>query len=328
LVRTLILVASGLLLLSCRVQAAQAESVDSSEENAYPVVGGPPSPVKDETSRYAAKKHTLNAQGVEEYIEHPDDAESLLAQALEEEQPAEEDELDDKYQPVYEYEETPDEGQDESDGLEEVIKYERAYFIARDHDGDGELSKEEFLRQLNPVDDEQDNEWDSWNASSRGRPAPSRDELMWGKDWTARVSDEQAKDAFDEYDVDKSGKVSWAEWQGIMFHEEQQVPEYRDGLEEVMDPVGDDDIDPAELEEIKKSFGVADTDKDQSISLAELFGYMVKSHDEPLYPDGVMNYTRPSDSELRDAAAQLMKDYDRDRIEGLTLDEWVQGGGW
>lgn len=56
--------------------------------------------------------------------------------------------------------------------------------------------------------------------------------------------------------MDKDGKVSWAEWQGIMFHEDLQVPEYRDGheLDDVVDPLGDDDIDPEELELIKTRF--------------------------------------------------------------------------
>lgn len=56
--------------------------------------------------------------------------------------------------------------------------------------------------------------------------------------------------------------------------------------------------------------------------------YLVWSHDEPDYPDGVMNYTRPSDVEIREAAAQLLKDYDRDRSQMLSLEEWTQGGGF
>ena len=66
----------------------------------------------------------------------------------------------------------------------------------------------------------------------------------------------QAEEAFVEYDVDKDGKVSWAEWQGIMFHEDHQVPEFRDGhdFDAVVDPLGDDDIDPDELEMIKNRF--------------------------------------------------------------------------
>jgi hypothetical protein len=47
-----------------------------------------------------------------------------------------------------------------------------------------------------------------------------------------------------------------------------------------------------------------------------------------MYPDGVMNYTRPSDKELRDAAVELMTDYERDGTAGLALEEWIQGGGW
>ena len=56
--------------------------------------------------------------------------------------------------------------------------------------------------------------------------------------------------------MDKDGKVSWAEWQGIMFHEDHQVPEFRDGhdLDDVVDPLSDDDIDPEELELIKTRF--------------------------------------------------------------------------
>ncbi len=101
---------------------------------------------------------------------------------------------DGKYQPTYEYDDDGSadaEGQDESDGLEAVLQAERAYFIARDHDGDGELSKLEFTRQLNEVDPDDKEEWDTWNTSQRGRPAPSKAELMWGKDWTARVTADQ-----------------------------------------------------------------------------------------------------------------------------------------
>ena len=39
-----------------------------------------------------------------------------------------------------------------------------------------------------------------------------------------------------------------------MFHEDHQIPEYRDGLEAVVDPLGDDDIDPDEIEQIKQRF--------------------------------------------------------------------------
>jgi len=243
-------------------------------------------------------------------------------------------EFEEKYQPTYEYDDDEEhpgaEGQDESDGLEAVMQSERAYFIARDHDGDGELSKEEFIRQLNDVDIDADDkgDWDSWNVSARGRPAPSKEELMWGKDWTARVSDEQADEAFNEYDVDKNGKVSWEEWQGIMFHEDHQIPEYRDGLEAVVDPLSDEDIDPEELEQIKQRFTQADADKDGALSLDEVHKLIIWSHDEPLYPDGVMNYTRPTNDELHEAADQLMKDYERDKKGGFTLDEWIQGGGF
>ena len=38
-----------------------------------------------------------------------------------------------------------------------------------------------------------------------------------------RSPGKQAEEAFLEYDVDKDGKVSWAEWQGVMFHEDEQV---------------------------------------------------------------------------------------------------------
>ena len=43
---------------------------------------------------------------------------------------------------------------------------------------------------------------------------------------------------------------------------------------------------------------------------------------------GVMNYTRPTDNQIRDAAAQLVQDYERDKKEGLTLEEWIEGGGF
>ena len=52
------------------------------------------------------------------------------------------------------------------------------------------------------------------------------------------------------------------------------------------------------------------------------------THDEPEFPDGVMNYTRPSDGDIRDAAHQLLKDYDRDHNQMLTMEEWIQGGGF
>ena len=42
--------------------------------------------------------------------------------------------------------------QDEDDSEKDLIEAERAYFVARDHDGDGGLNKEEFIRQLNDVD--------------------------------------------------------------------------------------------------------------------------------------------------------------------------------
>ena len=139
------------------------------------------------------EKITLNGQGGEQYIAHPDDGESLLTQALSNDEPPEHD--SERYQPTYEYDDGPGaEGQQETDGLEAVIQSERAYFVARDHDGDGDLryvtqrnflraavvnrvaltfleylSKKEFIRQLNDVDTDTD-DWDSWNISARGRP--------------------------------------------------------------------------------------------------------------------------------------------------------------
>ena len=171
---------------------------DEPEPDELPVVGV--------GAKYAAKKHTLNARGDEQIPGPPlapvppalNDEDALLAKALSDEMPMESLEedsgYDEKYQPTYEYydDKSADaEGQDESDGLEAVLQAERAYFIARDHDGDGELSKQEFTRQLNEVDPDDKEEWDTWNTSQRGRPAPSKAELMWGKDWTARVTADQ-----------------------------------------------------------------------------------------------------------------------------------------
>ena len=237
--------------------------------------------LQGEPTRGPPGEPLLDAQGegLEQPISYPDDAgDTLLKQALGGEDAVnsmgQDDDFEEKYQPTYEYgEQEGAEGQDESDGLEAVMQSEKAYFVARDHDGDGELSKAEFIRQLHAIDVDEDvaDAWDSWNVSERGRPAPSQDELMWGKDWTARLSDQQAEEAFNEYDMDKDGKVSWAEWQGLMFHEDNQTPEYRDGLEAVVDSVNDDDIDPAELEEIKARFVQGDTNKDGSLSTEELY---------------------------------------------------------
>eukprot|EP00802_Teleaulax_amphioxeia_P014225 Tamp_14287.p1 GENE.Tamp_14287~~Tamp_14287.p1 ORF type:complete len:326 (-),score=94.70 Tamp_14287:625-1602(-) len=291
--QTRLLLAVGLLLVAGAPWHVCGNAADRDTSDELPVVG------RDAgvASQYDAKKHTLNAPGDEQIPDPPapNDEEALLKEALSDEAPVEsmedDPEFHEKYQPTYEYEGDDDEadaeGQDESDGLQAVLQAEKAYFIARDHDGDGELSKDEFIRQLNEVDtDEEDSMWDTWNASARGRPAPSREELMFGKDWTARVSAEQAEEAFIEYDVDKDGKVSWAEWQGVMFHEDEQVPEYRDGIEAVVDPLGDDDIDPEELEMIKTRFVEADTDADGLLTLEELHTLIVFSHDQPLYPDG------------------------------------------
>ena len=59
-----------------------------------------------------------------------------------------------------------------------------------------------------------------------------------------------------------------------------------------------------------------------------LYPFAVWSHDEPEYPDSVMNYTRPRDVDIREAAQQLLKDYDRDHNKMLSLEEWIQGGGF
>ena len=189
----------GLLLVAGAPWHVCGNAADRDTSDELPVVG------RDAgvASQYDAKKHTLNAPGDEQIPDPPapNDEEALLKEALSDEAPVEsmedDPEFHEKYQPTYEYEGDDDEadaeGQDESDGLQAVLQAEKAYFIARDHDGDGELSKDEFIRQLNEVDtDEEDSMWDTWNASARGRPAPSREELMFGKDWTARVSAEQA----------------------------------------------------------------------------------------------------------------------------------------
>jgi hypothetical protein len=190
----------GLLLVAGTPWHVCGANGDESEPDELPVVGV--------GAKYAAKKHTLNARGDEQIPGPPlapvppalNDEDALLAKALSDEMPLESLEedsgYDEKYQPTYEYyhDNSADaEGQDESDGLEAVLQAERAYFIARDHDGDGELSKQEFTRQLNEVDPDDKEEWDTWNTSQRGRPAPSKAELMWGKDWTARVTADQAR---------------------------------------------------------------------------------------------------------------------------------------
>lgn len=161
-------------------------------------------------------------EGDEEYIPHPDDEDVLLKRALEGEDgfnstlDIEDDGEEEGYHPNYERvdDEEGSEGQDESDGMEAILLAEKAYFIARDHDGDGELSKEEFIRQLKHPDDDEDGTsgWDTWNVSDRGRPAPSDEEMMWGKDWTARVSSEQVGVGVLVRAGCKPGDRAWHTW--------------------------------------------------------------------------------------------------------------------
>ena len=193
------------LLLAAGAQV-HAQGSEAGEE--MPVIGGqagaakdgmymPPPEPEDEQGGHDGE----DDEGDEEYIPHPDDEDVLLKRALEGEDgfnstlDSEDDGEEEGYHPNYERvdDEEGSEGQDESDGMEAILLAEKAYFIARDHDGDGELSKEEFIRQLKHPDDDEDGTsgWDTWNVSDRGRPAPSEEEMMWGKDWTARVSSEQ-----------------------------------------------------------------------------------------------------------------------------------------
>jgi len=198
-----------MLVAGAQLHVHGSEAADAEE---MPVIGGdtaasvggihmPPPEPEDEQGGHDGE----DDEGDEKYIRHPDDdEEALLKQALEgddglnsKQELFEDDESEDRYQPMYERDEDERgaEGQDESDGMQAILQSERAYFIARDHDGDGELSKEEFIRQLNNLYDDEGGAgvWDSWNVSARGRPAPSDQELMWGKDWTARVSSDQVR---------------------------------------------------------------------------------------------------------------------------------------
>ena len=46
--------------------------------------------------------------------------------------------------------------------------------------------------------------------AGRKNPLPSREALVYGKDWTARVPDSQGETAFREFDKDGDGKVGMA----------------------------------------------------------------------------------------------------------------------
>lgn len=252
-----------------------------------------------------------------------------------------------EYQPTLTYGEHNDEmderrskvGIVESDPeMKALRESERAYFVARDHDGDGYLSKEEFVRQLNNVNEKWDDqhaegangtEWDSFDIKERGRELPSKQAMLYGKDWSSRLGKKETDEAFAQFDSNKDNLVSWEEWASLMFHGEPQIPEFRDG-EIVKDDSGvdDDQVSDDEIKEIKRRFRKFDLDKDDHLTVSEVLALIKHSHDEPDYPDGVVSYERPSDDEMAKYAGEIVAAQDGDKDGKITMEEWVAGGGY
>jgi len=207
--------------------------------------------------------------------------------------------------------------------------------LARDFDGDGKLSRQEFIRELRDANFEVWNAenswggWETWNISERKQILPDKKAYMYGKDWTATVPQEKAEEAYKEYDTDEDGFVTWNEWRAMMFHSRPQIPEFKDGAE-IFDPSGilDSDVSPQEIARLKKRFEDADADKDKSMSEEELFLLFKKSHDEPEVVGGIEDYVRPSDQELRAASLKLLRLYDMNNDTVISLQEWLDGGGF
>ncbi|KAJ1495121.1 hypothetical protein T484DRAFT_1925969, partial [Baffinella frigidus] len=179
-----------------------------------------------------------------------------------------------------------------------------AYFVARDHDGDGYLSKEEFVRQ-----GANGTEWDSFDIKERGR----------------ELGKKETDEAFAQFDSNKDNLVSWEEWASLMFHGEPQIPEFRDG--EMSAPPLENargaclDVSDDEIKEIKQRF------RKHTRWTFVLFTH-TSNHDEPDYPDGVVSYERPSDDEMAKYAGEIVAAQDGDKDGKITMEEWVAGGGY
>mmetsp|Transcript_34387 Transcript_34387/g.53651 ORF Transcript_34387/g.53651 Transcript_34387/m.53651 type:complete len:145 (+) Transcript_34387:695-1129(+) len=140
---------------------------------------------------------------------------------------------------------------------------------------------------------------------------------------------EDAEASFKEFDADADGVVTWEEWKQSMFHEDAQVPAFRDGRPMVRDPMdlADDEINPEDLEDIKRRFKNFDADKDEHLSAGELYDMLKDMHDNPEVPDGVMNYTRPENNVIESSANELHTLYDTNGDKKLSMEEWITNGG-
>jgi len=161
-------------------------------------------------------------------------------------------------------------------------------------------------------------------------PLPNHDALLFGKDWTSRVPLHEGEEAFARFDSDQDGKVSWNEWKTQMFHEDPQMPQFRDGEPRVYDPSGlaDDEINPEDLKQMEETFREFDQDKDEYLTSSDVYKVLAKHRDEPMFPDAVEQWERQSDEELKKAAEEMMEGYDTNKDGRLTMKEWIGGGGF
>uniref|UniRef100_A0A7S1DFA6 EF-hand domain-containing protein n=2 Tax=Hemiselmis andersenii TaxID=464988 RepID=A0A7S1DFA6_HEMAN len=115
-----------------------------------------------------------------------------------------------------------------------------------------------------------------------------------------------------------------------MFHEDPQMPQFRDGEPRVYDPSGlaDDEINPEDLKQMEETFREFDQDKDEYLTSSDVYKVLAKHRDEPMFPDAVEQWERQSDEELKKAAEEMMEGYDTNKDGRLTMKEWIGGGGF
>mmetsp|Transcript_20725 Transcript_20725/g.42125 ORF Transcript_20725/g.42125 Transcript_20725/m.42125 type:complete len:286 (-) Transcript_20725:427-1284(-) len=218
------------------------------------------------------------------------------------------------------FNEFEDHGQDEERSLDEFLEEEKEFFRSRDEDGSGGLSLDEFkAHYLQSMIDA---------ASLLPDPVgePVEEEGMKGGHHAVGEDDEaHALFAFQEFDVNGDGTVTWEEWHLLMFHEAPQEPDYRDGS-------------PSKQQgeaHMRRLFKEWDLDKDGLLAREEVVGMFKAQRDERASASEQQPAEQDeegppslSDDEIEMVTYQIFDDKDGDGDMRMTLEEWLQGGSY
>uniref|UniRef100_A0A7S0M292 EF-hand domain-containing protein n=1 Tax=Cryptomonas curvata TaxID=233186 RepID=A0A7S0M292_9CRYP len=187
-----------------------------------------------------------------------------------------------------------DEAFDQNEGSEVSI----SMFNDLDLDKNGLLSREEFSQHYEEILGRSTSS-SSYTDGTNTTPQSAASALLL----------DDVTLAWHEFDTDGDGSVSASEWSAIMFHEEPQVAQYRDG-----EAVASDDADDATHRRVL--FRDWDRDRSGRLDRAELRAMLAGGGDGP---------ASLSAGELDMVLYQLFDDHDKDGDGELTAEEWIHG---